>query len=115
MDPCDTPACQSAREIFHELDDYYDDHNLYFQTISSVLEAANLLKVDQRLKLILSQPKNEIMVHCPVKMDDGRWQLFKGYRVQHNNVLGPYKGGRSKYIQSSGHDLRRRHKRRGSL
>ncbi|HBR92872.1 MAG TPA: glutamate dehydrogenase [Opitutae bacterium] len=93
MDPCDTPACQSAREIFHELDDYYDDHNLYFQTISSVLEAANLLKVDQRLKLILSQPKNEIMVHCPVKMDDGRWQLFKGYRVQHNNVLGPYKGG----------------------
>ena len=93
MDPCDPPACQSAREIFHELDDYYDDHNLYFQTISSVLEAANLLKVDQRLKLILSQPKNEIMVHCPVKMDDGRWQLFKGYRVQHNNVLGPYKGG----------------------
>ncbi|WPJ97847.1 Glu/Leu/Phe/Val dehydrogenase [Coraliomargarita algicola] len=93
MDPCNTPACQSAREIFHELDDYYDDHNLYFQTISSVLDAANLLKVDQRLKLILSQPKNEIMVHCPVKMDDGRWRLFKGYRVQHNNVLGPYKGG----------------------
>ncbi|MDQ8193105.1 Glu/Leu/Phe/Val dehydrogenase [Coraliomargarita sp. SDUM461004] len=93
MEPCNTPACQSAREIFHELDDYYDDHNLYFQTISSVLDAANLLKVDQRLKLILSQPKNEIMVHCPVKMDDGRWRLFKGYRVQHNNVLGPYKGG----------------------
>jgi len=93
MESCDTPACQSARKIFDELDDYYDDHNLYFQTISSVLEAANLLKVDRRLKLILSQPKNEIMVHCPVKMDDGTWQLFKGYRVQHNNVLGPYKGG----------------------
>jgi len=93
MELCDTPACQSAREIFHELEDYYDDHNLYFQTIGSVLEAANLLKVDHRLKLILSQPKNEIMVHCPVKMDDGTWQLFKGYRVQHNNVLGPYKGG----------------------
>lgn len=93
MDPCDTPACQSAREIFHELEEYYDEHNLYFQTIGSVLEAANLLNVPHRLKLILTQPKNEIMVHCPVKMDDGTWQLFKGYRVQHNNVLGPYKGG----------------------
>lgn len=93
MESCNTPACQSARDIFHELEDYYDDHNLYFQTVSSVLEAANALDVPHRLKLILSQPKNEIMFHCPVQMDDGTWQLFKGYRVQHNNVLGPYKGG----------------------
>lgn len=93
MESCDTPACQSAREIFHELEDYYDEHNLYFRTIGSVLESANLLGVSHRMKLILSQPKNELMVHCPVKMDDGTWQLFKGYRVQHNNVLGPYKGG----------------------
>lgn len=93
MPQCDTPACQSAREIFTELEERYDDHNLYFQTIGSVLEAANSLAVPHWLKLILTQPKNEIMVHCPVKMDDGSWQLFKGYRVQHNNVLGPYKGG----------------------
>ena len=93
MEPCNTPASQSAREIFQELEEHYDDDNLYFQTIGSVLEAANALKVCHRLKLILSQPKNEIMIHFPVKMDDGTWQLFKGYRVQHNNVLGPYKGG----------------------
>lgn len=93
MEPCDTPACQSAREIFHELEEYYDEHNLYYQTIGSVLEAADRLDVPHQLKLILSQPKNEIMVHCPIKMDDGTWQLYKGYRVQHNNVLGPYKGG----------------------
>ena len=93
MEPCDTPACQSAREIFHELEEIYDEHNLYFQTIGSELEAANALDVPHRLKQILTQPKNEIMVHCPVEMDDGTWQLFKGYRVQHNNVLGPYKGG----------------------
>ncbi|MCA9299698.1 MAG: Glu/Leu/Phe/Val dehydrogenase, partial [Phycisphaerales bacterium] len=37
--------------------------------------------------------KNEIMVHFPVRMDDGHHRLFKGYRVQHNNALGPYKGG----------------------
>ena len=93
MEPCDTKACQSAREIFKELEEYYDDHNLYFQTIGSVLEAADALEVPHRIRLILSQPKNEIMMHCPVQMDDGTWRLIKGYRVQHNNVLGPYKGG----------------------
>lgn len=93
MEPCQTPACQSAHEIFRELEEYYDDHNLYFQTIGSALQAADLLDIDHKVKLILSQPKNEIMVHCPVKMDDGTWHLIKGYRVQHNNVLGPYKGG----------------------
>ena len=92
MESCDSTACQSAREIFTELEEIYDDQNLYFRTISSVLEAASALEVPHRLKLMLTQPKNEIMVHCPVEMDDGSWRLFKGYRVQHNNVLGPYKG-----------------------
>ena len=32
-------------------------------------------------------------MHFPVRRDDGSFQLFKGYRVQHNNILGPYKGG----------------------
>ena len=93
MEDCTTHACQSARGIFEELQEHYDEDNLYFQTIGSVLEAADRLQVPHRLKIILSQPKNEIMVHFPVQMDDGSWQLFKGYRVQHNNVLGPYKGG----------------------
>lgn len=93
METCNTPACQSARQIFKELEEIYDEHNLYFQTIGSVLEATNALDLPHRLKLILTQPKNEIMIHCPVEMDDGTWRLFKGYRVQHNNVLGPYKGG----------------------
>ena len=93
MESCDSTACQSAREIFTELEEIYDDQNLYFRTITSVLEAASALELPHRLKLMLTQPKNEIMVHCPVEMDDGSWRLFKGYRVQHNNVLGPYKGG----------------------
>ena len=42
---------------------------------------------------ILSQPKNEIIVNFPVSMDNGEFRLFKGYRVQHNNILGPFKGG----------------------
>lgn len=42
---------------------------------------------------ILSQPKNELMIHFPVRLSDGTTRLFKGYRVQHNNLLGPFKGG----------------------
>lgn len=41
----------------------------------------------------LSHPKNEIIMNFQVEMDDGTKQMFKGYRVQHNNLLGPYKGG----------------------
>ena len=55
--------------------------------------AADALDLDPGLRLILSQPKNEIIIHFPVRMSDGRYKLFKGYRIQHNDILGPYKGG----------------------
>lgn len=83
----------SAQAIFEELEFTYAKDNIYFQTIDSILDAADRLALPKRLKLILSQPKNELIVHFPVSMDDGSVRLFKGYRVQHNNVLGPYKGG----------------------
>jgi glutamate dehydrogenase (NAD(P)+) len=79
--------------IFHELGFQEDPDNLYRQTVGSMLQAADLMNLGHHLKIILAQPKNEIMVHFPVKMDDGDYKLFKGYRVQHNNALGPYKGG----------------------
>ena len=41
----------------------------------------------------LEYPKNEIIIHYPVRMDNGSIKMIKGYRVQHNNVLGPFKGG----------------------
>jgi glutamate dehydrogenase (NAD(P)+) len=70
-----------------------DPNNLYTQTVSTMLHAAEILELRHRIKVILAQPKNEIMVHFPVRMDDGHHQLFKGYRVQHNNACGPFKGG----------------------
>ncbi len=79
--------------VYDELGMARDPHNLYLQTIDAVLQAAEVLELPHHLQLILAQPKNEVMVHFPVKMDDGRYSLFKGYRVQHNNALGPYKGG----------------------
>src|SRR5262245_28215285 len=79
--------------LFDELGFPTDPHNLYRQTVNSMLQAADLMKLPHHLQIILAQPKNEIMVHFPVKMDNGDFRLFKGYRVQHNNALGPYKGG----------------------
>lgn len=68
-------------------------HSLYQETIGSVMRACDLLELPQHLRLILAEPKTEVMVHFPVMMDDGEYCLFKGYRVQHNDILGPYKGG----------------------
>ncbi len=79
--------------MFEDLGLPTDTNNLYGQTVSTMLHAAEVMNLPEYLKQILAQPKNEIMVHFPVKMDSGKTQLFKGYRVQHNNALGPYKGG----------------------
>jgi glutamate dehydrogenase (NAD(P)+) len=84
---------QQVNRVFTELDMDARPDNIYIQTIGEVLQAADLVGLPHRLQLILAQPKNEIMVHFPVQMDNGEFKLFKGYRVQHNNVLGPYKGG----------------------
>ncbi|MCB9532651.1 MAG: Glu/Leu/Phe/Val dehydrogenase [Myxococcales bacterium] len=46
-----------------------------------------------KVRLVLSEPKNEIIVNFPAMMDSGEYRLFTGYRIQHNNILGPYKGG----------------------
>lgn len=43
--------------------------------------------------LILGQPQNELIIHFPVRLSNGKTELFKGYRIQHNNIMGPYKGG----------------------
>jgi len=79
--------------IFSELEVSYSPDNVYFQIISAILESSEHLEIPRRLQLMMAQPKNELIVHFPVRMDDGSFRLFKGYRVQHNNVLGPYKGG----------------------
>jgi glutamate dehydrogenase (NAD(P)+) len=55
--------------------------------------AADFCSLAPTVRAILSQPKNELIVNFPVKLDSGEIKLFKGYRVQHSNVLGPFKGG----------------------
>jgi glutamate dehydrogenase (NAD(P)+) len=80
-----------------------DDQNFFRIVQGHVVEAARVVDMPEHLGVILSQPKNELIVHFPVRMDDGTHRLFKGYRIQHNNLLGPYKGG-IRYHQNVGLD-----------
>src|ERR1700744_5869802 len=56
-------------------------------------EAAELLGLDEGLRKILRMPALELKVSVPVMLDDGRYEVFTGYRVQHSIVRGPGKGG----------------------
>ena len=55
--------------------------------------AAEKLNLDPGLRQVLREPRRELHVHFPVKMDDGSVKVFEGYRVQHNLGRGPAKGG----------------------
>ena len=55
--------------------------------------AAQKLNLDEGLWKILRYPNRELIVHIPVAMDDGRLEVFTGYRVQHSIARGPAKGG----------------------
>jgi len=55
--------------------------------------AADRLGLDEGLRALLSSCKRELIVHFPVRMDDGSVKVFTGYRVQHNLARGPGKGG----------------------
>jgi len=56
-------------------------------------EAAELLGLDEGLRKILRSPALELKVSVPVMLDDGRYEVFTGYRVHHSIVRGPAKGG----------------------
>jgi glutamate dehydrogenase (NAD(P)+) len=66
-------------------------------TFSAMLEefnaAAALLDLDPGIWKVLTHPKRQMVVSCPVEMDSGEVEVFTGYRVQYNVALGPAKGG----------------------
>ncbi len=65
-----------------------------FETAQAQLRrVASMLNLDAGMTEILSQPKRELTVHFPVRMDKGETRMFTGYRVQHNEARGPLKGG----------------------
>jgi glutamate dehydrogenase (NAD(P)+) len=56
-------------------------------------EAAERLGLDEGLRKVLRMPTMELIVHIPVQLDDGRLEVFTGFRVQHSLARGPAKGG----------------------
>lgn len=66
---------------------------LFGQASRQWQRAADMFDLDPTVRTILGQPKNEIAIYFPVRMDNEDLLLFRGYRIQHNNILGPYKGG----------------------
>jgi len=56
-------------------------------------EAASRLGLDDGMCKVLRSPDRELIVHVPVQLDDGRLEVFTGYRVQHSVARGPGKGG----------------------
>ena len=56
-------------------------------------EAAKLIKLDNGLHQILAHPKRVLIVSIPVRLDNKEIRVFTGFRSQHNDARGPYKGG----------------------
>ena len=66
---------------------------LYEMAQNQFLKAADLIELDENIKNFLLWPQRILTVHFPVVLDDGKVQMFVGYRVQHNTARGPAKGG----------------------
>ena len=61
--------------------------------LNQINRATKLADIDQNILSKLSTPMNEVKIDIPVTMDDGSEKVFEGFRVQHNNWRGPFKGG----------------------
>src|SRR5205823_11461494 len=66
---------------------FWQNAHLYFDRVYQTMG------LDVTWRAVLASPQRVLTVSCPVRMDDGRIQVFSGYRAQHNNALGPFKGG----------------------
>ncbi|MFJ8515925.1 Glu/Leu/Phe/Val family dehydrogenase [Lysinibacillus xylanilyticus] len=67
--------------------------NLFTSTQEVIQEALNRLGYDEAMYELLKEPLRMLQVRIPVKMDDGTTKVFTGYRAQHNDAVGPTKGG----------------------
>jgi glutamate dehydrogenase/leucine dehydrogenase len=67
--------------------------NPFLNAIKQLEDAVKVGKFDNNLLEILKKPEREISINIPVKMDNGNLKIFEGFRVEHNSLRGPYKGG----------------------
>jgi glutamate dehydrogenase/leucine dehydrogenase len=67
--------------------------NPFETALKQLDEAAKLIKLDDGLHQVLAHPKRVLTVSLPIRMDNGTIKVFTGFRSQHNDARGPYKGG----------------------
>ncbi|MCQ5376725.1 MAG: Glu/Leu/Phe/Val dehydrogenase [Candidatus Methanomethylicia archaeon] len=65
----------------------------YDMAMAQLDKCAEIIKLDPNMHEILKYPKRVLCVYVPVMMDNGKVKVFKGFRSQHNDALGPFKGG----------------------
>ncbi len=70
-----------------------DQTDAWEMAVSQVEKTARLINMDPNIVEVLKHCKRELTVNFPVRMDDGSTKVFTGYRIQHNDVRGPCKGG----------------------
>ena len=68
-------------------------YNPYTNVINTMTKAMEIGHIDSSMFEILKNPQRETKVYLPVEMDNGTVRVFEGYRVQHSNIRGPFKGG----------------------
>jgi glutamate dehydrogenase (NAD(P)+) len=71
----------------------WEESSLFKNAVKQLDKAAELMSLDHNVLTRLHTPKRALTVSVPVRMDDGRIEVFEGYRVHHNMSLGPAKGG----------------------
>ena len=67
--------------------------NPYQTAVQQLDEASKLIKLDDGMRQVLANPKRVLTVSLPIKMDNNEIKVFTGFRSQHNDARGPYKGG----------------------
>lgn len=76
-----------------DLDKQSSNGSIYDNVTKQLHNAAEIVGLRSDVLKILEKTESEVVVHFPVRMDSNKIQMFRGYRVQHNNALGPFKGG----------------------
>ncbi|RPD46126.1 Glu/Leu/Phe/Val dehydrogenase [Hymenobacter sediminis] len=83
----------AATTVYKEPAPRVDAENPLESMMSRFNVATEILGLDDETYDVLKAPDKQIIVHIPVTMDNGKVRVFEGYRVVHNTILGPSKGG----------------------
>ena len=84
---------KTASELKKEQQQEQESLNLFLSTQTVIQEALQKLGYGEEVYHLLKEPLRMMTVRIPVKMDNGSVKVFTGYRSQHNDAVGPTKGG----------------------